>query len=109
MQQRDQPCNASLTLLAGLIVAVVILWLGYWWGLSRLIAESTIPYQNRGQFGDMFGGLNALFSALAFAGLLYAIALQRNELALQRRELELTRVELHGQKEQLEAQNKNPA
>ena len=48
----------------------------------------------RGQFGDMFGAVNALFSGLAFAGLVVTIFLQRNELALQRNELELTRQEL---------------
>lgn len=49
----------------------------------------------RGQHGDMFGGLNTLFSGLAFAGLIYTVLLQREELSLQRRELELTREELH--------------
>ena len=48
----------------------------------------------RGQFGDMFGGINAFFSGLAFLGVVYAILLQREELGLQRRELELTRNEL---------------
>ena len=32
--------------------------------------------ENVGIFGDMFGGLNALFSGLAFAGLFYTIYLQ---------------------------------
>lgn len=59
-----------------------------------------------GTFGDMFGVSNALFSGLAFAGVIYAILLQRKELELQREELKLTRGELKGQKEQLEAQNK---
>jgi hypothetical protein len=48
----------------------------------------------RGQFGDQFGAVNALFSGLAFAGVIYAVLLQRQELELQRRELELTREEL---------------
>lgn len=48
----------------------------------------------RGQFGDMFGAVNALFSGLAFAGLIYTIILQREELSLQRKELALTRDEL---------------
>jgi len=54
----------------------------------------------------MFGAANALFSGLAFAGLIYAIWLQRLELQLQREELVATRAELRGQKEQLEAQNR---
>lgn len=59
-----------------------------------------------GEFGDMFGGINALFSGLAFVGVIYAILLQRRELQLQREELGHTRAELRGQKEQLEAQNR---
>lgn len=55
--------------------------------------------------GNTFDPLNALFSGLAFWGVIYAILLQKSELALQRRELELTRAEVRGQKEQLEAQN----
>jgi hypothetical protein len=42
----------------------------------------------------MFGAVNSLFSALAFAGVIYTILLQREELALQRLELEQTRQEL---------------
>jgi hypothetical protein len=49
---------------------------------------------NRGSFGDMFGAINALFSGLAFAGLIYAVLLQREELSLQRMELRETRAEL---------------
>lgn len=58
------------------------------------------------EFGDMFGALNALYSGLAFVGVIYAILLQRRELQLQREELVQTRNELQGQKFQLEAQNK---
>jgi len=48
-----------------------------------------------GQFGDLIGGVNALFTGLAFAGVIYTILLQRRELALQREELRLNREELH--------------
>ena len=68
---------------------------------------------DRGTFGDQFGAVNALFSGLAFAGLIYTIilqrrdlALQRKDLALQRKELELTRGELKNQTGQQEEQNK---
>lgn len=59
----------------------------------------------RGTFGDMFGGLNALFSGLAFAGIIYTILLQMTELKLQREELKQTREVLNDQKDQLKAQN----
>jgi hypothetical protein len=45
----------------------------------------------------MFGAANALFSGFAFAGVIFAILLQRRELALQREELRFTRVELENQ------------
>ena len=51
-------------------------------------------WTERGTIGDSFGMTNALFSGLAFAGVVYAILLQRQELALQREELRLTRDEL---------------
>jgi hypothetical protein len=51
-------------------------------------------WSDRGTFGDTFGTLNALFSGFAFAALVIALFMQREELSLQRRELELTRQEL---------------
>ncbi len=57
------------------------------------------------EVGDTFGALNALFSGLAFVGLIYAILLQRQELRLQRHELISTRIELAGQREALNNQN----
>ena len=61
----------------------------------------------------MFGVVNALFSGLAFAGILIALYMQKHELELQREELSATReelklqrMEMKGQKKQLEIQNK---
>lgn len=48
----------------------------------------------RGTYGDMYGGANALFSGLAFVGIIITILLQRKELSLQREELVETRTEL---------------
>lgn len=45
-----------------------------------------------GQFGDMFGGITALFGSLTFAGVLYTIILQRKELVLTRKELKSSRI-----------------
>jgi hypothetical protein len=44
----------------------------------------------RGQAGDLFGAINALFSGLAFAGIITAIFLQQRELEYQWRELSRT-------------------
>jgi len=37
-------------------------------------------WPKRGQFGDMFGGLSALFTGLAFAGLIFTILMQKTQL-----------------------------
>jgi uncharacterized protein HemX len=44
--------------------------------------------------GDMFGAVNALFSGLAFGGILYAMYLQKEELKLHKQEIALNREEL---------------
>lgn len=64
------------------------------WLLSILITHLFVSPENRGVFGDSFGGINALFSGFAFLGIIYTIFLQRNELRLQRKELKMTRNEL---------------
>ena len=79
-----------------LLVAVVVIQVTYWISLQVFISESA----DRGLFGDMFGGVTALFSGLAFAGMICAIFLQSKELALQRQELELTRLELRASREE---------
>jgi hypothetical protein len=47
-----------------------------------------------GNLGDSYGAPNALFSGLAFVGVIVTLLMQREELRLQRRELRLTRREL---------------
>jgi hypothetical protein len=71
-----------------LFLALIVLLL---WAASGLLLYG---HPDRGTIGDMFGAVNALFSGLAFAGVVYAIFLQRRELELQREELRATRVEL---------------
>ena len=51
-------------------------------------------WNSRGTFGDLFGAVNALFSGLAFAGLLYTINLSKKDLEIQRQEIEINRKEL---------------
>ena len=72
------------------VLAVLLAWLAagaaVWFSLGGLT--------ERGQFGDMFGAVNALFSGLAMAGVIYAVYLQRTELVLQRHELKAQREEM---------------
>lgn len=58
----------------------------------------TFLFENPNEAGDTAGLVNGLFSALAFAGVIYAIFLQRHELEMQREEL-------RGQKEEFSTQN----
>ena len=88
---------------------VTIFWLAPWFFVPHYLPV----WSDRGAFGDMFGVVNALFSGLAFAGILIALYMQKHELELQREELSATREELklqriamEGQKKQLEIQNK---
>lgn len=85
--------SADKKSLAGVFgVAAVLIALQ---AISGFVLYHVLPdWQVRGQFGDMFGAVNTLFSGLALVGLVYAILLQRQDLELQRRELELTREEL---------------
>ncbi len=76
------------------IVGVVVGIAGAWGGLALAAYWALPDWQTRGQFGDVFGAVNALFSGLAFAGVIFAILLQREDLELQREELALTRQEL---------------
>ena len=64
------------------------------WALTASSVFLPFSLQDKGAFGDLFGSLNALFSGLAFAGLIYTIYLQRQELELQRTELRENREEL---------------
>jgi hypothetical protein len=83
----DSPTWTLLVfLILGVILVLVVGTAAIWGVFGR-------P-QDAGQFGDLFGGLNALFSGLAFAGVIYAILLQRRELELQRQELQQTREEM---------------
>ena len=99
MPQQSQ--EIKLHHLAFAIVVVVSLWLGNWYVGTQWYSEQT-----RGVFGDMFGAVNALFSGLALAGLVYAILLQRQEIALAKQDASRTKLMLDEQTKHLEEQNR---
>lgn len=78
------------SLLIKLIVLVILIWIVS----TVVIIFSLDNWSDRGTFGDLFGAVNALFSGLAFAGLIYTIYLQKQDLKMQRKEIELNRNEL---------------
>lgn len=71
------------TVLVGLCIFAGLLWGANWFFVVRYVDGPSA----QGQFGDMFGAVNALFTALAFAGLIYTVLLQRDQLALQQQEI----------------------
>ncbi len=89
----NQNKEESISLLIWLVVGAIILWGIMWWSVFNNLPD----WPSRGQFGDLFGSINALFSGLAFAGIIYTIYLQRKELKLQRDEMKASRAELNAQ------------
>lgn len=90
--------KTTIKLISLSFIIVGGLWVSSWY---LIISNDVLnSWSNRGTFGDMFGAINSLFSGLAFALLIVALYLQKEE-------LEETRKELKGQKEQLIKQNEN--
>jgi hypothetical protein len=104
----DQEKNAkpSIWLFVAVIFLVFLIWGGTWYGVFIFIPEGHNDWAKRGQFGDLFGSVNALFSGFAFAGIIYTIYLQRKEIALQRLELKLQRQEMAASTKELKNQVK---
>nr|WP_287410256.1 hypothetical protein [Pseudodesulfovibrio sp.] len=88
-----------------IFLIVIVIWIGL-----GIIAYDIQPEVERaGQFGDMFGFSNSLFSGLALAGLLITIWFQREEIQIQREELQLTREEMREQTQQFANQKEEMA
>lgn len=77
--QRSNPWKIGFLILA----IAVVLWVGYAVTVPRLF----MSWEKSNQFGGMFGGIGALFSGLALAGVVVAVLMQKEELELQREEL----------------------
>ena len=93
-------------LLVAVLACVAISFLGIW--LSYLYASSKVGdgdvMQTRGVFGDSWGGVNALISAFAFAGVIVTLFLQNRDLNLQRKEMARQREEFEKENDTLKYQ-----
>lgn len=89
IEEKKTPGKESNILLYFLITIIVCIWFISW----ALVYKFGADWNTRNSFGGMFGAVNALFSGLAMAGIIYAIYLQKKELSLQRLELQQTRAE----------------
>lgn len=80
MSRKDKSLTCIILVLCIVAVAVLV---GY-----AVVVSSLYPkMSDSGQFGDMFGAVNALFSGFALAGVVGAIVLQRQDLDLTRKEM----------------------
>lgn len=89
-----------IVFVVSLVVIYAIALLYFTWPIDELSLDKS------GVFGDSFGLLTALFSGLAFGGLIIAILLQKEDLGLQREELRLNREELRLNREELQLSRK---
>jgi hypothetical protein len=96
---------------AGEVLAVVVFvavggW-ALWWSIGaeyvlRSFTNSTDDrLQKLGQIGDLFGGINSLFAALAFAGVAFAAYLQHRNILLQAEQLKEARLQAAAAQAQL--------
>lgn len=83
----------KLFICAGCVICAV------WLASFVLIYHYFEDWEECGQFGDLFGSVNALFSGLAFAGLVITIIQQRHDLQLQRQANDQSKKELNQQNE----------
>ena len=79
-------------------------WFMRWYAVTY---RSSFDNVTAGTFGDSFGAVNALISALAFGGVIVSFWLQRKEYELQRKDLKLQYAELQAQRDEFSQQNCN--
>ncbi len=87
----------------GIIAAVIV---GLWLKVPQCLGEGLKPAEEKGTFGDSFGSVNALFTGLAFAGLVFSILLQQRQIRLQRADFLRQLEEMEGSRKTVEEQNR---
>jgi len=69
-----------------ILIAIILMWSGAWYLIDKYIVVGQTDQAAlnaaalKGQFGDMFGAINALFSGFAFAGIIVTLLLQKRDL-----------------------------
>jgi len=100
MKDKDKTNSHRIIYIFGVIV-IILIFASWYYTYANLV---NYPCDERGTFGDMFGSINALYSGLALAGIIFTILLQRKELQYQREELRETRKEFIIQNKTLKTQ-----
>ena len=94
-----------VSLLVCLGISLLGIWASYHFVSLHLAAKDVSDIQNaRGLFGDSWGGVNAIISAFAFAGVIVTLFLQNRDLNLQRKEMARQREEFEKENETLKYQ-----
>ncbi|MDP1590831.1 MAG: hypothetical protein Q8M07_23960 [Prosthecobacter sp.] len=111
MSKRDQKSKAHHSVLDQLWFAMVLLAVitgivtFIWWKVPQILGEGLNPPDNKGSFGDSFGSVNALFTGLAFTGVVFSILLQQRQIRLQREDFLSQLKEMQESGETLRLQN----
>ena len=87
-----------LAVIAGIIIYV-------WREVPERMARGLESANNAGTYGDSFGSVNALFTGLAFAGLVFSILLQQRQIQLQREDFLSQLEEMEDSRKTVERQN----
>lgn len=87
----DKEFLASIEGFIVIALIVICIWGSTYYFMPKIFPPDQFSAAPAGTAGDMFGGITALFSGLAFAGLVTTLFMQRRELELQRKELSQTR------------------
>lgn len=105
VEKKPQPVGVvmALSLLTCLGISLVGIWASYKYVSLNLSSEADIN-NARGLFGDSWGGVNAIISAFAFAGVIVTLFLQNRDLNLQRKEMARQREEFEKENETLKYQ-----
>lgn len=94
-------------ILLALVICLVVIIGGFFvfsFLADKLASIDPNSLNNRGLYGDSWGGVNAIASALAFAGVIVTLYLQNRDLNLQRDEMRLQREEFMQENETLKYQ-----
>ncbi|WP_405211195.1 putative phage abortive infection protein [Dokdonia sp. Asnod2-E02] len=87
------------TIIGWSISIVVVFW------LINMVSLGFMDSNERGTLGDMFGAVNAVFSGLAFAGIIISLYMQRIDLKNQKEQLELNYEEVKQTNREFKIQN----
>lgn len=94
-----------ISLIACVGISILGIWLSYLFVAEQVSGGVEDGVLNaRGLFGDSWGGVNAIISAFAFAGVIVTLFLQNRDLNLQRREMARQREEFEKENETLKRQ-----